>query len=65
MYRESVTEGKSRYEIIMRAKISWREAGARRSQRDWVNRELAEIGMSPLTDEEMKVHTISATPQLL
>jgi len=65
MYREMVVEGKSRYEIIVRAKLSWNEAGARTSQRDWINRELAEIGMTPLTDDEMRTHGVAASPRLL
>lgn len=65
MYKEMVIEGKSRYEIIMRALVSYREAGARTSQRDWVNRELAEIGMAALSDEEIKTHTIVVAPRLL
>lgn len=65
MYKEMVVEGKSRYEIIMRALVSFREAGARSSQRDWVNRELAEIGMAHLSDEEIKTHTIVVAPRLL
>ncbi len=65
MYKEMVVEGKSRYEIIMRALVSFREAGARTSQRDWVNRELAEIGMGALSEDEIKTHTIVVAPRLL
>jgi hypothetical protein len=65
MYKELVVEGKSRYEIIVRAKLSWSEAGARTSQRDWINRELAEIGLAPLTDDEMRTHGVAASPRLL
>ncbi|MFO0973087.1 MAG: hypothetical protein U1A27_06580 [Phycisphaerae bacterium] len=65
MSRELMTETKSRYEIIVRAKLSWAEAGARTSQRNWVDRELTEIGLSPLSDDEMKMHGISASPRLL
>lgn len=65
MYKEMVVEGKSRYEIIMRALVSYREAGARTSQRDWVNRELAEIGMTALSEDEIKTHTIVVAPRLL
>lgn len=65
MSRELATETKSRYEIIIRGKLSWSEAGARTSLRSWVDRELREIGLAPLTDDEMRVHNISATPRLL
>lgn len=65
MYQELATEGKSRYEIIMRAKLSWSEHGARTNQKAFIDHELAEIGMSPLSDSECKMYNIIASARLL
>ncbi|MCK6456674.1 MAG: hypothetical protein L6Q92_09125 [Phycisphaerae bacterium] len=65
MFRELATEGKSRHEIITRAKISWEETGARLTQRAWIDRELREIGLSPLSDAEVKNYGIVTAPRLL
>ncbi len=65
MFQEVATEGKSRHEIIVRAKISWQEAGAKVSQRAFIDRELRELRLAPLSDEELKNYGISALPQLL
>jgi hypothetical protein len=65
MIQEIATEGKSRHETIVRAKISWSEAGARTSQRDWIDRELSEIGFSGLTEDEIRNYGIQTRLQLL
>lgn len=65
MYQEVATEGKSRYEIIMRAKLSWSENGARTNQRTFVDRELTEIGLAPLSDSECRTYNIVTSMRLL
>lgn len=57
-------EEKSRYEIITRAKISWTEQKTNMSQRAWIDRELKEIGMSPLSDEEVSNYGLALIPRV-
>jgi len=57
-------EEKSRHEIITRAKISWTEQKTNMTQRAWIDRELREIGMKALTNEEVSNYGLVVTPQL-
>ncbi|MFQ5429337.1 MAG: hypothetical protein ACE5E1_03410 [Phycisphaerae bacterium] len=57
-------EEKSRHEIIMRAKISYEEQKTNQSMRAWVDRELREIGMSAMTDEECENYNLTDIPRI-
>ncbi len=57
-------EEKSRQEIIMRAKITYAEHSTNLSLRAWVNRELAELGMSPITASESEMHNLTDLPRM-
>lgn len=57
-------EEKSRHEIIMRAKISYAEQKTNMSMRAWVDRELSEIGMPPMSDEECSNYNLTSVPRI-
>ncbi|MCG8404749.1 MAG: hypothetical protein MI923_06080 [Phycisphaerales bacterium] len=57
-------EEKSRHEIIMRAKISYAEQKTNMSMRAWVDRELSEIGMPPMSDEECENYQLTSIPRI-
>ncbi len=57
-------EEKSRYEIVMRAKISYAEERTAMSLRGWVDRELREIGMQPVSDNECEQFNLSDRPRI-
>ncbi len=57
-------EEKSRHEIITRAKISWLEQKTNRTQRAWIDKELQEIGMLPLTDQEADHYGLVTIPRI-
>ncbi len=59
-----VMEEKSRHEIITRAKISHAEQRTNLSMRAWIDRELREIGMSEMTDEECRSYALSTAPRI-
>lgn len=55
---------KSRHEIITRGKISWSERKTNMSQRAWVDNELKELGLPPLTDTETGDYALVTTPPI-
>jgi hypothetical protein len=57
-------EEKSRHEIIMRAKISYAEQKTNMSMRVWIDRELREIGMNKMTDEECEQYALASMPRI-
>lgn len=57
-------EEKSRHEIITRAKISYAEQKTNVSMRGWIDRELREIGMPAMTDEECGNYSLSTLPRI-
>lgn len=59
-----MVEDKSRHEIITRAKITWAEQKTNMSQRAWIDKELREIGLPPLTDEESGTYQLAALPRI-
>lgn len=59
-----VMEEKSRHEIITRAKISYAEQKTNLSMRSWVDRELREIGLPPMTDAECSNYNLSTLPRI-
>jgi len=63
-YRANVVEEKSRHEIITRAKVSHAEQKTNMSMRAWIDRELREIGLPSLTDDECGQYALSALPRI-
>lgn len=59
-----MTEEKSRHEIITRAKISYGEQKTNMSMRAWIDRELREIGLPAITDDECKSYALSSGPRI-
>jgi len=59
-----IAEEKSRHEIITRAKISYAEHQTSVSMRAWIDRELQEIGMPELSDDESRNYQLSALPRI-
>lgn len=59
-----ITEEKSRHEIITRAKISYEEQRTNMSIRAWIDRELREIGLPAMSDEECKSYALPALPRI-
>lgn len=57
------TEEKSRHEIITRAKISYMEQKTNMSMRAWIDRELREIGLPAMSDEECRNYALTALPR--
>jgi hypothetical protein len=57
-------EEKSRHEIIMRAKISYAEQKTNMTMRVWIDRELREIGMNKMTDEECEHYALASMPRI-
>ena len=57
-------EEKSKHEIILRAKISYAERKTNMSIRAWIDRELRELGLAPVTDEECLNYALSAFPRI-
>lgn len=55
---------RSRHEIVLRAKISYAEQKTNLSLKSWVNRELAELGMQAISDEEGKLYDLSDRPRI-
>lgn len=49
---------KSRHEMIMRAKISYNDQERRVSMRNWIDRELREIGLPAMTEEEVENYAL-------
>ena len=58
------TEDKSRHEIITRAKISYQEQKTNMTMRAWIDRELREIGLAAMSDDECKSYALSASPRI-
>lgn len=58
------TEEKSRHEIITRAKISFAEQKTNMSMRAWIDRELREIGLPAMSDEECRTYALSNGPRI-
>jgi hypothetical protein len=59
-----IVEEKSRHEIISRAKISYAEQKTNLSIRAWIDRELRELGLDPVTDEESRNYALTAFPRI-
>lgn len=59
-----MTEEKSRHEIITRAKISFGEQKTNMSMRAWIDRELREIGLPAITDDECKQYALNSMPRI-
>jgi hypothetical protein len=59
-----VMEEKSRHEIITRAKISYAEQKTNMSIRAWIDRELHELGLGPITEEECRNYALSSFPRI-
>lgn len=59
-----MTEEKSRHEIITRAKISYGEQKTNMSMRAWIDRELREIGLPAITDDECKQYALASLPRI-
>ena len=57
-------EEKSRHEIITRAKLSFGEQKTNMSMRAWIDRELREIGLNKMTDNEVEHYAIAALPRI-
>lgn len=57
-------EEKSRHEMIMRAKISYLEQKTNLLMRAWVDRELREIGLPPITDAECENYGLTDRPRI-
>lgn len=58
-------EEKSRHEIITRAKISYGEQRTNMAIRAWIDRELIEIGLPKLSDEECAAYSLPTRPTIL
>lgn len=59
-----MTEEKSRHEMIMRAKISYAEQKTNMSMRAWIDCELREIGLTPITEGEFQNYALTAHPRI-
>lgn len=59
-----MTEEKSRHEIITRAKISYGEQKTNVSMRAWIDRELRELGLPAISDEECRSYSLTAMPRI-
>jgi len=57
-------EEKSRHEMIMRARLTYGEQKTNLSARAWVDRELREIGMPPMTDAESEIYSLNDRPRI-
>jgi len=57
-------EEKSRHEIITRAKISYAEQKTNMSMRAWIDRELRELGLPPITEEEFQNYAVTSHPRI-
>ncbi|MBN2560945.1 MAG: hypothetical protein JXQ75_08450 [Phycisphaerae bacterium] len=57
-------EEKSRHEIITRAKISYAEQKTNMSLQAWIDRELRELGLGPITNEEYENYSLTAHPRI-
>jgi hypothetical protein len=57
-------EEKSRHEIITRSKISYAEQKTNMSMRAWIDRELSEIGLPGLSDEECSQYSLTTLPRI-
>ena len=57
-------EEKSRHEIITRAKISYAEQKTNMSLRAWIDRELRELGLDPITESECENYALTAHPRI-
>ncbi len=55
---------KSRHEIVLRAKISYGEQKTNMSMKAWVNRELAELGMGPISESETAIYDLKDLPRI-
>jgi hypothetical protein len=58
------TEEKSRHEIIARAKITYAEQKTNLSIRAWIDRELSELGLGPVSEEECRTYALAAFPRI-
>ncbi len=58
-------DDKSRHEIITRAKISWSEQKTNMRQRAWIDQELSELGLPPMTDQESGHYALVTAPRIL
>lgn len=59
-----IMDEKSRHEIVLRAKISYTEQKTNMSMKAWVNRELAELGMDPISDHEGQTYNLTDLPRI-
>jgi len=57
-------EEKSRHEIITRAKISYGEQKTNMSMRAWIDRELRELGLPEMSDNEVENYQLPSYPQI-
>jgi hypothetical protein len=57
-------EEKSRHEIITRAKISYAEQKTNMSMRVWIDRELSELRLPKMTDEECDHYALASAPRI-
>ncbi len=57
-------EEKSRHEIIMRAKISYAEQKTNMSMRAWIDSELRELGLGPISDHECDNYALATHPRI-
>lgn len=57
-------EEKSRHEIITRAKITYVEQKTNMSLRAWIDGELRELSLGPISDEESENYALSAHPRI-
>ncbi|MFQ5502014.1 MAG: hypothetical protein ACE5EQ_06890 [Phycisphaerae bacterium] len=57
-------EEKSRHEMIMRAKLSYAEQKTNLTLRGWVDRELREIGLNPMSENECGMYNLNDRPRI-
>lgn len=60
----NATEEKSRHEIIARAKITYAEQKTNMSIRAWIDRELSELGLGPVSEEECRTYALASFPRI-
>jgi hypothetical protein len=59
-----VMEEKSRHEIITRAKISYAEQKTNMSMRAWIDRELRELRLDPISEDECRNYALTSYPRI-
>ncbi len=60
----NLMEEKSRHEIITRAKITYGEQKTNRSMRAWIDSELRELGLGPISDGECENYSLTTHPRI-